>query len=160
MVIRSPPGAAPAAQARRSITRVTAPALATRPRSAPARSRDSLATLGRGSPPRSADVAGSASSFRSDRKSPPANMVVTRAAPGRAPRRTKAAEARPLDTSRTIRSQISPRAPIEPPTRLVDDDGRTARTHPPPQPPKIMWHTDPTTDTCSNAQPTGSLRCC
>jgi hypothetical protein len=75
MVIRSPDGAAPAAQARRSITRLTAPALATRPRSAPAKNRHNVDTLGRAFGPRSAAVAGSASSTRSERKSPPANSV-------------------------------------------------------------------------------------
>jgi hypothetical protein len=79
MVIRSPAGVAPAAQARRSITRFTAAALATRPRSAPARNRHNVDTLGNGLAPRSAAVAGSASSARSDRKSPPASSVSTSA---------------------------------------------------------------------------------
>src|SRR5512144_1663394 len=73
MVSRPPAGAAPLAQARRSITRFTAPALATRPRSAPARNRHNVEVLGSGLPPRSAAVAGSANRDRSDRKSPPAS---------------------------------------------------------------------------------------
>ncbi|HZJ04794.1 MAG TPA: hypothetical protein VFD59_04900 [Nocardioidaceae bacterium] len=75
MVNRSPSGAAPAAHARRSITRFTAAALATRPRSAPARNRHSVGTDGNRFAPRSASVAGSASSDRSARKSPPASRI-------------------------------------------------------------------------------------
>jgi hypothetical protein len=75
MVNRSPSGAAPAAQAGRSITRLVAAALATRPRSAPARNRHSVDTLGNAFGPRGATVAGSAISVRSLRKSPPASTI-------------------------------------------------------------------------------------
>ena len=75
IVSRSPSGAAPAAHARRSITRFTAAALATRPRSAPARNRHSVGTLGNAFDPRSVAVAWSASRDRSDRKSPPASRT-------------------------------------------------------------------------------------
>ena len=75
MVSRSPSGAAPAAQARRSMVRLTAAALATRPRSAPARNRHNVGTLGNRFDPRSAAVAGSASSDRSAKKSPPARQI-------------------------------------------------------------------------------------
>jgi hypothetical protein len=75
MVSRSPSGAAPAAHARASITRLTAPAFATRPRSAPAKNRHNVDTLGSAFVPRSAAVAGSARNARSDRKSPPASRV-------------------------------------------------------------------------------------
>jgi hypothetical protein len=79
MVSRSPVGAAPAAQARRSMTRLVAAALLTRPRSAPARNRHSVEVDGSTLSPRNAAVAGSASNARSDRKSPPASNVSTSA---------------------------------------------------------------------------------
>jgi len=75
MVSRSPSGAAPAAQARRSITRLTAAALATRPKSAPAKNRHNVGTDGNGLVPRNTAVAGSANNARSDKKSPPASSV-------------------------------------------------------------------------------------
>ena len=72
-------GAAPMAQARRSMARFTAAALAARPMSAPAQKRHSVVCEARVWLPRRRSVASSASRERSERKSPPANWVSTTA---------------------------------------------------------------------------------